>query len=227
MRKKRSKIDMKSLANLLLLLSLCFACSQDSEETLYSYDLAIPMGFPKPDIPENNELNADRIHLGKLLFFDPVLSRDSTISCGTCHKQEFAFADNLPTTPGIEDRPGTRNVTSLTNVAYQDLLLREGSIPTIEQQILAPVQEHNEFDFNFTGILKRLKKDSVYTQLARKTYDRTIDPFVITRAIAAFERTMISGNSPYDQFVFQGKTNAPLSKRFIRWISRSCFYSQI
>lgn len=170
--------------------------------------LQIPVGFPQPQIPADNALTAERIALGKRLFYDPILSRDSTISCASCHKQSLAFADSTATSPGVEGRPGVRNSPTLANVAYQKTLLREGGLPTLEMQILVPIQEHNEFDFNILSIMERLEKNPEYVQMAQQAYGRKPDPFVITRSIAAFERTLLSGNSAFDQWYFQGKKRA-------------------
>lgn len=170
--------------------------------------LQIPVGFPQPQIPADNALTAERIALGKRLFYDPILSRDSTISCASCHKQSLAFADSMATSPGVEGRPGVRNSPTLANVAYQKTLLREGGLPNLEMQILVPIQEHNEFDFNILSIMERLEKNPEYVQMAQQAYGRKPDPFVITRSIAAFERTLLSGNSAFDQWYFQGKKRA-------------------
>jgi len=172
------------------------------------YQLSIPMGFPEPEIPADNELTYERIALGKKLFYDPVLSLDSTKSCASCHHASLAFSDSTAVSLGIEGRKGTRNSPSLANVVYQKALLREGGIPTLEMQILVPVQEHNEFDFNIVVIGERLQGMIEYVEAAQECYGRTPDAFVITRAIAAFERTLISGDSKFDQFYFQGNDEA-------------------
>lgn len=169
------------------------------------YLLPLPPGFPAPDIPADNTLTLPRIALGRRLFYDPVLSKDSTRSCGSCHFAHLAFADSTPVSLGIEGRPGTRNTPTLANVAYQKKLLREGGVPTLEMQILVPIQEHNEFDFNILEVAERLKRMPDYVSAAQAAYGRAPDPFVITRAIAAFERTLLSGNTPFDQWFFQGK----------------------
>jgi cytochrome c peroxidase len=146
--------------------------------------------------------------LGRQLFYDPVLSADNTRSCASCHAAYLAFSDSTAVSFGIENRPGTRNAPTLANVAYQKKLLREGGVPTLEMQILVPIQEHNEFDFNILLVAERLSRMPDYVAQAEKAYGRAPDAFVITRSIAAFERTMLSGDAPYDQFVFQGKSNA-------------------
>lgn len=166
------------------------------------YPLAIPQGFPEPKIPEDNRLTTARVELGRMLFFDPVMSRDSSVSCASCHKPELAFTDGLPRSKGIRGEMVARNSPTLTNVVYQDSgLLMDAEVPSLEMQILVPVQEHAEFDFNLLLIAERLKKNPKYVQLCAEAYGKGPSPFVITRAIAAFERTLISGNSRYDQYV--------------------------
>ena len=88
----------------ILILFLILSCDRDKPIVAPSYELEIPEGFPNPIIPEDNPLNWATLDLGKRLFFDPILSLDSTISCASCHKQEFAFADDLEVSPGVENR---------------------------------------------------------------------------------------------------------------------------
>lgn len=173
-----------------------------------AYALRIPPGFPEVAIPADNALTRSRVALGKRLFFDPALSRDSTVSCGSCHRPQLAFADSLSQTSGIEGRPGVRNVPTLANVVYFNHFLREGGVPTLEMQVLVPIQEHNEFDFNILEIADRLQRIPDYVALAQQAYGREPDAFVITRAIATFERTLVSGDSPFDQWFYQNKTVA-------------------
>ncbi len=196
--------------------SLCLflaACQKETPEFVLppatdAFALRIPPGFPAPEIPADNALTSSRVALGKMLFYDPVLSADSSRSCASCHAAHLAFSDSTAVSFGIENRPGTRNAPTLANVAYQKRLLREGGIPTLEMQILVPIQEHNEFDFNILLVAERLRKSPNYVKLAAAAYERAPDAFVITRSIAAFERTLLSGNSPYDQYVFQEKEHA-------------------
>ncbi|MFT6355888.1 MAG: cytochrome c peroxidase [Saprospiraceae bacterium] len=161
--------------------------------------MEIPQGFPSIDFPEGNAFSETRWALGKKLFFDPVMSANSSISCATCHLPELAFSDNQAFSPGVENRPGTRNASPLFNLAYHPYFTREGGVPTLEMQILVPIQEHNEFDFNIVLIAERLAQDSTYQTMAQLAYDREPDAFVITRALANFERSLLSGYSRYDQ----------------------------
>jgi len=191
---------MKRLYSLLLILTI-ISCGKEQEvEPLYMPALMeIPKGFPEIEVPEDNEFTKARWDLGKRLFFDPAMSLDSSISCASCHHPELAFSDEVAFSLGVEERPGTRNSPSLANVAYQPYLTREGGVPTLEMQILVPIQEHNEFDFNIVLIADRLKTDASYVEMAEAAYDRELDAFVITRALACFERSLLSGYSPFDQ----------------------------
>lgn len=166
-------------------------------------------------IPADNAFLAERVELGKALFFDPILSVDSSRSCASCHIPAYAFSDTLAFSLGVEDRVGTRNSPSLANVGYQVALLREGGVPTLEMQVLVPIQEHHEFATNILDVAKKVGEVPRYRDLAERAYGRTPDPFVITRAIAAFERTLISGNSRFDQWSYQGDWKA-LSPSAIR-----------
>lgn len=181
-------------------------CSKDSGPSYFDPYQEIPEGFPDMVFPEGNEYSYSRWILGKKLFFDPVMSRDSSISCASCHMPNMAFTDNKATSPGIEMRPGTRNSPSLANVGYYPYLLREGGVPTLEMQVLVPIAEHNEFDFNVVDLSYKLRENEEYVNLAKQAYNREIDPYVITRAIANFERSIISGKSNYDKFINGNKS---------------------
>ena len=195
----------------ILLYSICLllfcTCKKDkANEFDYSftpYELNIPIGFPEPIIPDNNPLSIERVELGKMLFFDPILSRDSTISCATCHLPELAFTDNLTISRGIDNREGFRNTATLTNILYNDFFLKEGGIPSLERQVSVPIEDKDEMGFNMVELLERLRNHPTYPDLIWQAYGREVDAFSITRAIACYERTLISGNSKYDKFHFQ------------------------
>ncbi len=192
---------------------ICFllltACQQEDVQPLYIPALMeIPKGFPAIEAPDDNQFTIERWALGKRLFYDPILSVDSTVSCASCHQQDKAFSDGLTFSVGVENRVGTRNAPTLANIAYHPYFTREGGVPTLEMQILVPIQEHDEFDFNIVLLAERLQQDSSYVLAAHEAYQRAIDPFVITRALACFERSLISGNSAYDQYEFQNRIGA-------------------
>jgi cytochrome c peroxidase len=193
----------------MLVLGISACQQQELEKPLYFLALMeVPEGFPKVESPEDNRFTEARWALGKKLFFDPVMSVDSSISCASCHLPELAFSDNQAFSPGVQQRPGTRNVPGLANVAYHPYFTREGGVPTLEMQVLVPIQEHNEFDYNIVLLAERLNKDSTYVKMAKTAYERMPDPFVITRAIACFERSLLSGYSPYDQYTSYNQPEA-------------------
>ncbi|MBO6517206.1 MAG: cytochrome-c peroxidase [Bacteroidia bacterium] len=165
------------------------------------------------EFPEDNRFTPERWALGKALFYNKALSVDSSISCASCHKLDLAFADSLPTSPGVRQRAGVRNAPSLANVGYHPYLTREGGVPSLEMQALVPIQEHNEFDFNILSITERLKEDVDLVEMSQAAYDRDLDYFVLVRALATFQRSLISGNSAYDRYHFQGQSDAMSSSQ--------------
>jgi len=185
---------------LLIFFTLLFiSCGKERANQNEIFQLDIPQGFPYPIIPKDNQLTYERIELGKRLFYDPILSKDGTISCESCHIQEYAFTDNAAISTGVDGRLGFRNSMSLANIAYHDALMREGGVPTLEMQVLVPIQDHNEMDFNILSVAERLNLDSTYVNASIRAYNRIPDPYVITRALASFQRTIISGDSDYDR----------------------------
>jgi cytochrome c peroxidase len=157
--------------------------------------------FPEVIYPGDNKSTKARVELGEKLFFDPILSIDSTLSCASCHKPNLAFSDKVAFSPGVFNRAGVRNAPSLANIGYHPYFLREGSIKTIEMQVLVPIQEKNEFAHNIVDIAEQLKQTSEYVEMSEKAYGKSPDSYVITRALAAYERTLISKNSTFDKFI--------------------------
>lgn len=184
---------------------LCSSCNKDEEGIKYDYSHFIPSHFPIPISNPDSIPTEAQFTLGKKLFFDPILSRDGSLSCASCHKPSLAFADTVSVSAGVEGRLGNRNSPSLANVVYQKKLLKEGGLPTLEMQVLVPIQEHAEFDNNIVEISDKLMTIPKYVEMSQAAYKRDPDPYVITRAISAFERTLFSGDSKYDQFL-NGRT---------------------
>lgn len=183
-------------------------CKDDAIEPLDSpYELNLPAHFDPMPIPAGNELTEKRVELGKMLFFDKALSRDGSVSCGSCHLQAHAFSDISPVSTGIEGRTGFRNSPPLFNLGYHPYYFFDGGVPTLELQILAPVQDVNEMDHEFPEAVAKMAQNPTYQELAKIAYNREFDAFVLTRAISAYERTLVSGNSAYDQYI-SGNTAA-------------------
>lgn len=202
------------IGTLAILLAVAFsACKKEAPENTAAQDsIAVPTGFPPIPFPADNAYTPQRWELGKKLFFDPVLSKSQTVSCASCHNPSLAFSDEVAFSQGVEGRLGTRNSPTLANVAYQPYYTREGGVPSLEMQTLVPIQEHNEMDFNIVLIGERLKQIPEYVAMSKAAYNREPTSFVIARALATFERSLISGNSAYDKYTYRYKANALTEK---------------
>lgn len=199
----------------LLMVMIATGCKPDEVDELDKpYNLVLPNGFPSMNIPADNALTEKRVELGKMLFYDKGLSRDSSTSCASCHLQSHAFSDVVSISSGIEGRKGMRNSPPLFNLGYHPYFFFDGGVPTLELQILAPVQDVNEMDHDFLQAVDRMAQNPKYQELGKIAYGRDFDAFVLTRAIGAFERTMISGNSAYDKYINgQGSAITDAAKR--------------
>jgi cytochrome c peroxidase len=197
--------------------SACQLEGDDAPSTLSQYNLETPAGFPAMPIPAGNEPTTARIDLGKRLFYDPILSRDSTVSCGSCHHQELAFTDGRNFSVGIEENVGFRNAPSLSNLAWHPYFFYDGGVPTLELQVLAPLDAHFEMDNELIEVIRRLKTHPQYPTLFRQAYGREPDPYALTRAVAAFERTLVSGDSPWDRFITGQDASAMSASQLRGW----------
>ena len=195
-----------------LFIALTFtACKKDS--AIVAIDevvipLNIPKGFPNPKIPDDNKPTLARIALGKKLFEDKLLSRNYTISCSTCHVTEKAFTDQKQFSIGIDNKIGIRNAPTIFNLAYNTSFFWDGGVPTLEQQVIAPIENPLEMDFDPNKVIERLKLDSSYVRLFKKAYNQAPSIFSLTRAIANYERTIMSGNSRYDDYLQNNNKSA-------------------
>jgi len=146
--------------------------------------------------------------LGEKLFFDPILSRDSTISCASCHKPEFAFADNSPTSTGVKNRKGGRNTPSAMNQTDRNFYFWDGRAETLEEQALGPIENPVEMDLPLSIALRRLKHNSFYQKSFVAVYGEQISEKLLAQAIANYERTLETSNTPFDDYVSEKDTNA-------------------
>lgn len=191
------------------------------DETPYVWE--VPAGFPAPIDSEQNPTTLAKVELGKQLFYDPILSRDSSISCNSCHKQELAFADDRAISPGVEGRLGLRNAPTLANVAYVTRFNKDGGVPKLDMQAGVPIEDENEMDLLMRIAAERLNAIPAYREAFQRAFARPADAFTITRALAAFQRTLISGDSRFDQYAYQGQSTA-LSEAELR--GRALFFSE-
>lgn len=138
--------------------------------------------------------------LGKKLFFDTRLSKNNKISCATCHKPEFAFADTSPVSIGVFGRSGKRNSPSVMNMSSREVFFYDGRAKTLEEQATFPIQDHNEMDILVDEAFVKIMKDKVYQAQFKKIYNQAPNRENILNAIAEFERTLET-TSPFDKYM--------------------------
>ncbi len=183
-------------------------------ETEEDYDWDLPRGFPKPWEPEDNPTTPAKVKLGRHLFYDKRLSGDDSMSCASCHKQELAFTDGKQTAVGSTGERLPRNSMTLANVGYAATLTWGHPLMTeLERQALIPMFGETPVELGLreaSELEEKLAKDELYQELFDAAYpgeDELGTLEQITRALGAFQRTIISGSSPYDRWV-QGESTA-------------------
>jgi len=166
------------------------------------YDFTVPVGFPQANIPADNPMSVEAIKLGRFLFFEKALSDDQSISCGSCHIQERAFTDIGPTSVGTRGIFGRRKAMPLFNLAFHDNFFWDGRVLTLEEQSLHPILDTIEMDNDLATVIQRLSADPIYPPMFADAFgDPAITEDRIAKALAQFERTMISANSKFDRVV--------------------------
>lgn len=206
---------------LLLLSSIClltFAFRYTQNELFKA-----PANWPKPVYDFiKNPLSENKIELGRILFYDPILSRNNTISCASCHSQFSAFTHiDHALSHGIEDKIGTRNSPALMNLAWQKLYMWDGAVNHLDMQALAPISNPLEMDETIANVISKLQKTKVYPKLFYKAFgDSVITGERALKSISQFMLTLVSSNSKYDsvmrkqrEFTLQEKSGYDLFKK--------------
>lgn len=182
----------------------------------------LPAWMPPPLVPADNPMSAETVELGRHLFYDARLSRDGTVACASCHDQARAFTDGRETSVGIDGTVGGKNAPGLANVGYFPALTwANPHMTSLEFQALVPMFGETPDEMGGAGheaeIFARLAEDPYYQQAFPAAFpDRPApDLFTITRALAAFQRSMTSFDSPYDRFKHGGDSTA-LSEAALR-----------
>lgn len=151
---------------------------------------------------------ATKAELGKLLFFDPILSKDNTVSCASCHIPDHAFADTSAVSKGVGGAKGTRNTPSAMNVLLQRTFFWDGRAKTLEEQALKPIENPVEMNLPIDSAVQRLKHSKTYLAYFAKIFNSNPTKENLAAAIAAFERTLETSNSPFDEWKFYGNEDA-------------------
>jgi cytochrome c peroxidase len=187
------------------------------------YNWNIPAWMPKPIVPADNPMNFQKVELGRHLFYEQRLSITGEFSCATCHLQKLAFTDGKMVAVGATGEKHPRNSMSLANIAYNPLLTWANPLMTkLENQALVPIFGEHPVEMGMVGrekqILAMLRDDAKYRQMFTDAFKNEKNPINLsnlTKALAAFQRSLISVSSPYDKYRFGGDTNAisPAAKR--------------
>jgi cytochrome c peroxidase len=176
------------------------------------WDWHLPPWVPKPLVPADNPMSAEKVALGRHLFYDRRLSADGSMSCATCHLQARAFTDGQPLSRGVNHALGVRSAMSLTNVAYLPVLTwANPNLRRLETQMLVPLSGEDPVELGMGGreqeLFARLRADPVYRRLFAAAYPGShgaVRLDAITKAIACFERTLLSFDSAYDRYKHGG-----------------------
>ncbi|MEX2301841.1 MAG: cytochrome c peroxidase [Bryobacterales bacterium] len=189
---------MKACATTLALGLALFASSPSLADGPRTPPLGLDAYMP---VPAANPLTKEKIELGRKLFFDPVLSRDRTLSCATCHDPKLGFTDTKPVAVGVDGQKGTRRSPRLINRGYGKLFFWDGRAASLEEQVLQPIQNPIEMAMTLEGVEARLRGDTAYVAGFQKSFGRPPDADALQQALASYVRTIVSGNSPYDRYV--------------------------
>ena len=188
----------KLFVSSLLLVNLLLA------EGIHTSEWARPHKIPTP---KDNPLTKAKISLGKKLFFDPILSRADNISCMSCHNPLKGWSDADRVAMGDKGKQGVRNSPTILNSAYQYVYFWDGRAKSLEAQALGPLLSHIEMNLDPKEAVKKLQKNAMYQKLFQKAFPKEgITTQTLAKALASFERTIVSGNSRFDKYVAGDKT---------------------
>jgi cytochrome c peroxidase len=189
-----------------LVLSCLLLAAATVVQAADGFDWHLPPGIALPPLPAGNGMTQAKIELGRRLFYDADLSRDGTLSCGTCHEQRRAFTEGNATHPGVGGARGRRNVMALANVAWFSPLTWADPVQRdLETQVHVPLMGDHPVEMGMAGhdqeLVQRLSADDCYRQMFAAAFPGSgIDVANVSRALAAFERTLVSYDAPYDRF---------------------------
>lgn len=199
-----------------LLRRLAFAFTISAGLFAADFNWNLPNGFPRPAIPPDNPMSVAKVELGRYLFYDKRMSVNGKESCASCHRQELAFTDGRARAEGTTGQAHPRSSMSLVNVAYAPLLTwANPALGSLEEQALTPMLGEEPIELGLKGheqeFLNTLRLDPLYQRLFPQAFPETGDLYTlpnVTKAIAAFERTIISMRSPYDRYRWDGDSSA-------------------
>ena len=185
------------------------------------FNWSLPSWVPEPSVPEDNPMSAAKVELGRHLFYDKRLSADQTMSCASCHRQDKAFTDGLALSKGVTGEKSARSAMSLANVAYLPVLTwANPQLSSLEVQSLIPLFGEHPVEMGMAGkeqeLFSRLRSDATYQRLftqafpkdAREGAESLYSLSTLTKALASFQRSLLSFDSPYDRYKYGGQKTA-------------------
>lgn len=188
--------------------SLLAACSEEPESTEATWAWNLPARFPTPSVPADNPMNAQKVELGRMLFYEPLLSRDQSMSCASCHFPERAFTDGRQRPSGILGEELPRNSMTLTNAVYNSSLTWAGPhLKTLEEHAMIPLFASLPTELGnreFSDLEDALRGARDYSERFVAAFPGEESPLRgenVLKALGAFQRTIISSNAPYDRFL--------------------------
>lgn len=195
------------------------ACSESTEPDIPASTKPTPLVVQYPEwvstylsampVPADNPLTVEGVALGRKLFYETALSDDYTMSCASCHKQENAFSDPRAFSLGTNGAVGTRNAMAIINLAWSSNLFWDGRRSTLEGQAHDPVTNPIEMRNTWPVVVARLQNNAVYPPLFQKAFGTsTVDSVLVVKALAQFERTLVSFASRFDRYYFEGAASA-------------------
>ena len=165
------------------------------------YSLDLPVGFPPMNIPSSNPLSVEGVELGRHLFYEKRLSGTNTQSCADCHFQFAAFSDTNRYSQGVTGALGTRQAMVLQNLGYANDFFWDGRAATLEEQIFDPITNPIEMNDTWENVENKLQSDTMYQRMFYEAFGvDQVDSVHVSKAIAQFLRTMVSGNSRWDKW---------------------------
>lgn len=160
----------------------------------------LPLGLKPLPIPEDNPITAEKVELGKQLYFDPRLSCDDTTSCASCHDPKKGWSNGEAVATGVRGQKGGRSAPTIINSAYHNLQFWDGRAKQLEGQALGPIENPIEMDHKIDDCVKKLNAIEGYRTQFQKIFGTDVTKENVAKAISAFERTILSGDAPYDRF---------------------------
>ncbi|MFT3947514.1 MAG: cytochrome c peroxidase [Agriterribacter sp.] len=208
-----------------ILISVIYACNKDAITERFA-GFQNPANFPEPVYHfSTNEITQSKFELGRKLFYDPILSRNSTISCGSCHIQTSAFSHHgHNVSHGIDDKLGTRNAPAIMNLAWYTSFMWDGGVFDLDLQPVAPLTNHVEMDETMENVLKKLQESTGYPSLFNKAFgEQEITTAAVLKALSQFMLLCVSSNSKYDSVMRgEGKTFSTEEEKGYKIFQQKC-----